>query len=294
MMKVGIVAILGRPNVGKSTFLNAVLSKKISIVSPKAQTTRDAIMGIYTTKKEQILFVDTPGIYFGDQKLDSHMRRAAFGASHDVDALLYLIDASEESLDADIRILNSISSNAPKIIILNKIDLVSMEVAKAKVALLQQTFKDAKVLETAFMENFGIKEVKNEIEPYLVDGEPFFPFDTITDKPLDYQCKEIIREKLLHFLRQEIPHQSAVRIDSLDNKKSVLYIHATIIVDRDSHKGIVIGKGGEMIKKISMAARQEMERMFHQKVGNLLIKVEVIPDWRNDLKVLSQLGYGDK
>ena len=116
-MKVGIVAILGRPNVGKSTFLNAVLSKKISIVSPKAQTTRDAIMGIYSTKEEQIVFVDTPGIYFGDQKLDSHMRRAAFGASHDVDALLYLIDASDEDLDSDIRILSSISSEAPKIII---------------------------------------------------------------------------------------------------------------------------------------------------------------------------------
>lgn len=293
-MKVGIVAILGRPNVGKSTFLNAVLSKKISIVSPKAQTTRDAIMGVYSTLDTQIVFVDTPGIYFGDQKLDSHMRRQAFSSAHDVDAILYLIDAGDEDLESDIKILRSITSDAPKVIILNKIDKVGIETAKKKVQILQEAFPGVTVLETSFIENFGIKEAKEAIAPYLTEGQPFFPMDSITDKPLDYQCKEIIREKLLHFLRQEVPHQSAVRIDSIEHKKDSLHIKATIIVDRDSHKGIVIGKGGEMIKKISMASRQEMERMFHQRVGNLLIRVEVIPDWRNNLKVLAELGYGDK
>ena len=293
-MKVGIVAILGRPNVGKSTFLNAALSKKISIVSPKAQTTRDAIMGILTEKEEQIVFVDTPGIYFGDQKLDSHMRRQAFGNARDVDAILYLVDASDDNLEADIKIISSISSQAPKILVLNKIDLVRPEVGMEKLQALKQAFPEAKLIEASYFTNFGIKETKEAIAPHLAEGEMFFPEDQITDKPLDYQCKEIIREKLLHFLREEVPHQSAVKVTSIRKKGQALYIEAKIICDRDSHKGIIIGKGGEMIKKISMASRQEMERMFHQKVANLLIKVEVVPGWRNSMKALTDLGYGDK
>ena len=293
-MKVALVAILGRPNVGKSTFLNAILSKKISIVSPKAQTTRDAIMGIYTTKEEQIVFVDTPGIYYGAQKLDSHMRRQAFSSAREVDAILYLIDVSCNNLEEDVKVIKSISSEAPRILILNKIDKISIEDGLKKVAFLQETFPESKVLQASFIENFGLKEVKEAIAPYMSEGDMLFPDDTITDKPLDYQCKEIIREKCLHFLRDEIPHQSAIRIDRLDVKRGVLYIESTIIVEKESHKAIVIGKGGQMARKISMAARQEMERMFHQKVALLTIKVEAIPNWRNSPKVLSTLGYGDK
>lgn len=293
-MKVGFVAILGRPNVGKSTFLNAVLSKKISIVSPKAQTTRDAIMGILTTRDEQIVFVDTPGIYFGDQKLDSHMRRQAFNSSREVEVILYLIDASEENLEDDIKIIRSIKSESPRILLLNKIDKITIEEGIAKLQKLQEAFPEDKIIQTSFLKNFGIKEVKEAIDPYLVEGDMLYPDEMITDKGLDYQCKEIIREKCLHFLRQEIPHQSAIRIDRLEVKHDVIYLEATIIVEKDSHKAIVIGKGGTMIKKISMAARQEMERMFHQKVALLQLKVEAMPGWRNSMKTLADLGYGDK
>lgn len=293
-MKVGIIAILGRPNVGKSTLMNAMLSKKVSIVSPKAQTTRDAIMGILTTKEEQLVFVDTPGIYFGDQKLDSHMRRQSFSSARDVDALIYIFDASIPSFEDDFKIIRSISSEAPRIFVLNKIDRITLEEAKIKIAQIQDAFENTPIIQASFLKNFGIKELKEAIRPYLAEGEMLFPDDIITDKSLDYQCKEIIREKLLHFLRQEVPHQSAVRIDHIENKKGVLYIESTIIVDKPSHKGIVIGKGGEMIKKISMASRQEMERNFHQKVGNLVIKVEVIREWRNSMKVLTSLGYGNE
>lgn len=293
-MNIGLIAILGRPNVGKSTFLNAVLSKKISIVSPKAQTTRDAIMGIYSSKDTQLVFVDTPGIYFGDQKLDSHMRRQAFSSAREVDAILYLIDASVSSLEDDIKIIRSISSEAPRILVLNKIDKITIEEGMEKVKTLQEAFPDDQILQTSFLENFGIKEVKDAIAPYLTEGDPLFPEEMITDKGLDYQCKEIIREKCLHFLRDEIPHQSAIRIDRLNVERGVIYLEATIIVEKESHKAIVIGKGGAMIKKISMAARQEMERMFHQKVALLTLKAEAIPGWRNSPKVLAQLGYGDK
>ncbi len=293
-MKVGFVAILGRPNVGKSTFLNAVLSKKISIVSPKAQTTRDAIMGILTTKNEQIVFVDTPGIYFGDQKLDSHMRRQAFNSSREVECILYLIDASDPSLEDDIKIIRSIKSESPRILLLNKIDKISIEQGIAKMKELKDAFPEDTIIQTSFLKNFGIKEVKEAIDPYLVEGDMLYPDEMITDKGLDYQCKEIIREKCLHFLRQEIPHQSAIRIDRLEVKHSVIYLEATIIVEKESHKAIVIGKGGSMIKKISMASRQEMERMFHQKVALLTLKAEAMPGWRNSMKTLADLGYGDK
>ena len=293
-MKVGFVAILGRPNVGKSTFLNAVLSKKVSIVSPKAQTTRDAIIGILTTKEEQIVFVDTPGIYFGDQKLDSHMRRQAFNNARDVDCILYLIDAAEPSLESDIKIIRSIKSEAPRILLLNKIDRISIEEGMKKIAELQEAFPEDKIIQTSFLKNFGIKEVKDAIEPYLTEGDMLYPDEMLTDKGLDYQCKEIIREKCLHFLRQEIPHQSAIRIDRLEVKHGVIYLEASIILEKESHKAIVIGKGGSMIKKISMAARQEMERNFHQKVALFTLKAEVIPGWRNSMKALADLGYGDK
>lgn len=293
-MKIGIIAIMGRPNVGKSTLLNCLLSKKVSIVTPRAQTTRDSISGILNEKDKQIIFVDTPGIYFGDGKLDSHMRRAAFGSSRQVDGILYLIDAGVETLEKDIKILKSVDSEAPKTIVLNKIDLIRVERAREIEAELHREFPDIPILETAFKENFGIKEVKAAIAPLLWEGEPFFPADVISDKDASYEAKEVIREKLLHFLHQEIPHQCAVKILRLEKNKGGYDIEAKIICEKDAHKGIIIGKGGEMIKKISMAARSELERMWHQRVLNLNLKVEAIPGWRNSPKVLAELGYGDR
>lgn len=293
-MKIGTIAIMGRPNVGKSTFLNCALSKKISIVSPRAQTTRDSICGILTEKDRQYVFVDTPGIYYGDGKLESHMRRAAFGSSRGVDAILYFLDASSDSLDQDLKIVSSIKTDSPLLFVLNKIDLIKVEKAREIEEKVKIAYPNFLVIEASFKENFGIKEVKTALEPYLTEGEPLYPKDYLTDKDREYQAKEVIREKLLHFLFDEIPHQSAVRIDEFTKEGGGYNISATIIVEKKAHKGIVIGQGGQMIKKISMSSRHELERMWHEHVTHLTIEVEAIPGWRNSPKALMDLGYNDK
>lgn len=293
-MKSGFVAILGRPNVGKSTLLNAMLSKKVSIVSPRAQTTRDSIIGIYEEKDLQIVFVDTPGIHQGTLKLDSHMRRSAFTSTREVDAILYLIDASEKDIEPDLKILSSIHSEAPRIFVLNKIDKVHPDVGKAKIDAIKEAYPKATIIEASLIENFGLKEIKEAILPYLSGEVRFYPSDMITDKDMAFQTREIIREKMLRFLRDEIPHSAAVRIDSFTKGKDGDHIEATIMVDKPGHKPIVIGKGGAMIKKISMAARQELERMWHERVANLRIEVECFPGWRDDPKRLLEAGYGDR
>ena len=291
-MKVGFAAILGRPNVGKSTLLNGLLSKKISIVSPRAQTTRDAVSGVLTEKDAQIVFVDTPGIYYGEEKLDSHMRRAAFSSSRDVDVLLYLLDASVASLEEDFRIFRSIDSAAPRFFVLNKIDLIHIEQAEKLTAEIRESFPDVTIIRASFIENFGFKEVKEAILPFLKEGQPFYPEDVLSDKDMNFQAREIIREKLLHFLREEVPHQSAVRIGLFEEKKGGIVLEATVICDKPAHKAIIIGKGGAMIKKISMAARQEMERVFHTRVLSLKLDVECVPGWRSSPGALNALGYG--
>ena len=291
-MKTGFVAILGRPNVGKSTLLNAMLSKKVSIVTPKAKTTRDAILGILTQKDLQIVFVDTPGIFYGQEKLYGVMKRTAFESSRGVDAVLYLIDASVKSLDDDLKIFGSIKTDAPRFFVLNKIDLIRPERGEELKSALKEAYPDVPLIEASLLENYGIREIKDAIVPLLSEGEMFYPEDVITDKDDAYQAKEVIREKMLHFLREEVPHQSAVVIDSIVNKDDHLKIKGRIIVEKKAHKAIVIGKGGEMIKKISMASRKELERMWHIGISSLTLEVEEIPGWRNDAKKLGDLGYG--
>lgn len=293
-MKVGFVAILGRPNAGKSTFLNAVLSKKVSIVTPKAQTTRDSICGILNEAERQIVFVDTPGIFFGEGGLDRYMKKSAFDSSKDVDAILYLIDGSAKDLEPDFKILSSLRSSAPRILVLNKIDLLRIEEGEAKKALIKERFPDWPLIEASFLKSFGIKAVKEAIEPYLSEGEPFYPEDMLTDKDYAYRAKEIIRQELLHFLKQEIPHQSAVFIQKFEQKKGGYNIDAVILLNKKNHKAIVIGKGGEMIKKISMSARHEMERVFKSHVTALNIEVDVKEGWRDDPSMLKKLGYAEE
>lgn len=291
-MKVGVVAILGRPNVGKSTLLNAMLSKKVSIVSPKAQTTRDAIMGVLTQREFQIVFVDTPGIFYGREKLYSVMKRTAFESSRGVDAVLYLIDASTKTLEEDIRIFGSIHTDSPCFFVLNKIDLVRPERAMEIKEALKQSYPDVPLIEASLLENFGIKEIKQAVVPLLEEGELLYPEEMITDKDDAYQAKEVIREKLLHFLREEVPHQAAVVIDRISYKDDKAIIRGRIIVEKAAHKSIVIGKGGDMIKKITMASKKELERMWRIGISSMLLNVEVHPNWRDDLSALTEVGYG--
>ncbi len=293
-MRVGFVAILGRPNVGKSTLLNALLSKKVSIVSRRAQTTRDSICGILNEKGKQIVFVDTPGIFVGEAALDKYMNKAAKEATKDVNATLYLIDVSAESLDRDFAILDSLKLRGPVYIVLNKVDtrrLDHIASCKEKIA---EKYPSWPIIEASLIENFGIKDIKEAIEPHLEEGMPFYPDDAITDKDKAYQAKEVIRQELLHFLKQEIPHQSAVKIETLDYENRGYKIEATIIVNKDNHKAIVIGKGGEMIKNMSMSGRDELERMWHSHITHLTIEVDSEPGWREDPRKLIELGYGER
>lgn len=292
-MKIGFVSILGRPNVGKSTLLNALLSKKVSIVSPKAQTTRDAISGILNEKDYQIVFVDTPGIFYGKEKLYSLMKKTAFESSRDVNAIIYMVDASTKALDEDIKIYNSINSDAPRIVVLNKIDLIKAEEAKEKKKIISESMKSALLIEASIKENFGLKEIKDGIYSYLEEGEPFYPTNIITDKDKAYQAKEIIRGKLLHFLRQEIPHQCAVVISSFKENDDKIEISAKIVTEKENQKGIIIGKGGNMIKSIKSAAKKEMETSWHKNVASLKIEVEADPGWRDSIKKLIEYGYGE-
>ncbi|HBM70416.1 MAG TPA: GTPase Era [Firmicutes bacterium] len=292
-MKVGFIAILGRPNVGKSTLLNALLSKRVSIVSSKAQTTRDAISGILNEKDYQMVFVDTPGIFYGKEKLDSLMKKTAFESSQDVDAIIYMIDSSIKSLDDDVRIFNSISSNAPKIVVLNKIDLIKAAEAMEKKKEIKEKFNPYLLLEASIKENFGIKEIKESIYPLLKEGEPFYPEGMLTDKDKSYQAKEIIRAKLLHFLRQEIPHQCAVKITSFKEDTKGISIKAKIIAEKENQKGIIIGKAGSMIKNIKIAAKKQMETDWHCHINELKIEVDFDPGWRNSTKKLIEFGYDE-
>ncbi len=292
-MKVGFVAILGRPNAGKSTLLNALLSKKVSVVSPKAQTTRDSILGILNEKGKQIVFVDTPGIFKGEGALDRHMNKTAFDSSKGVEAVLYLLDGERKDLEEDFKIVASLKEKCPIFLVLNKIDLLRPEEAFEKKAQIKERFPSYPLIEASFLKNFGIKEVKEAIEPLLTEGEPFYPEGMITDKDLPFQTKEVIRQKMLHFLSQEVPHQAAVLISSFKKEKGAYFIEATIVTEKMAHQAIVIGKGGAMIKKISMSARHELESMWHEKIALLSIRVEARPGWRNDPKTLVELGYGE-
>jgi GTP-binding protein Era len=292
-MKSGFCAILGRPNVGKSTLLNALLSKKVSIVSPKPQTTRDQILGIYNEKGLQIVFIDTPGLFQSDEALDKAMNKAARSSLQDIDCLLYLIDASNEDYSEDETILAGIHTTKPWILAFNKIDLATAPMMEALTTHYRTLYPQAEQIQLSALTNFGLKEVKEAVASHLSEGPVYYPEEQISDKDHAFMAKEIVRQELLHFLKQEIPHQSAVYVSSFKEDKETAKINAVIYVEKETQKGIVIGHGGEMIKKISMSARHELERMW-QKHVILVLDVEYSPNWRNDAAKLKKLGYGVK
>lgn len=291
-MKTGFVTLLGRPNAGKSTLLNAILSKKVSIVSPKSQTTRDDILGIYNEKDLQIVFCDTPGLFLGEEAIYKTMYKQARCSLSDVDAVCYLIDSYSTDFESDDSFLRSIKNETPRFLLLNKID----ECDVTRMEEVKKHFKESapnwEIIEISALKNFGLKDLKNRLKEVLPEGLPFYPSEVITDKDRPFMAKEVLRESLLHFLKEEVPHDSATIIKSYkENKDGSIEIEARIIVSKESQKGIVIGKGGEMIKKISMRTRKELQSMWHTYVS-LYANVEVIENWRDDPKKLLKLGYG--
>ncbi len=290
-MKSGFVAILGRPNVGKSTFLNAILSKKVSIVSPKPQTTRDNIIGVLTEKDYQMVFIDTPGLFEGEAALDKFMNKEARSSLGDADICLFMISADNfQEDDPDFKTLKALKLNCPFIILVNKIDLATAPKMEALLNKLHEEFPNKEIIQMSALTNFGLKDVKEAVAKYLPEGPMYYEEGTITDKGTAFDIKETIRYEMLHFLSDEVPHQSAVTIDSLNEKSKEIYSEATIWVEKKSQIGIVVGKGGDMIKKISMTARHDLEKRLHKHV-DLRIEVRQAADWRQKSDRLKAFGY---
>ncbi|MBO7615487.1 MAG: GTPase Era [Bacilli bacterium] len=290
-MKSGFVAILGRPNVGKSTLLNAILNKKVSIVTDKAQTTRDDIKGIFNSEDAQIVFIDTPGIHKPHQKLGQEMNNMAFGAAHNVDASILVIDSSKSFGDGDRYLLDHLDiNNAPLIIVLNKIDLVKITEAQKLRSIYEEKFPNATILECVAKEKFNVDTLISRLIEILPEGPRYYDVAEVSDKDEIFQIKEIIREKILKTLRDEVPHSIAIYMENIEWEENPIEIKASIIVEKDSQKGIVIGAGGRRIRDIGTKARRDIEKLLNKHVF-LELFVKVSEDWRNQEDALSKFGY---
>ena len=289
--KAGFAAIVGRPNVGKSTLMNKIIGQKIAITSNKPQTTRNRIMTVYTSEEGQIVFLDTPGLHKAKNKLGNYMMSAAKSTYKDADVLLIMLEAGKSAGNAEKDILEELKAvKLPKILVINKIDSVKREEIPAIIAEFSQLSEFDEVVPVSATASTNCDELVKVIMKYLPYGEPFYDEDTVTDQPVRQIAAEMIREKALHALGDEIPHGIAVMIEKMDFSGRVVQIEATIICERDSHKGIIIGKGGEMLKKIGTNARFEIEKMLEQQV-NLKLFVKVKKDWRDSEFLLKNFGY---
>ncbi len=296
-MKSGFVSIIGRPNVGKSTLLNAIIGQKVAIMSDKAQTTRNTISGIYTTDDCQIVFVDTPGIHKPVSELGKRMTDVAYQQTRGVDAILVMVSAYDKLGPGDEMIFERLSkSTLPIYLIVNKIDLFENK-SDIDRAIIQ--YKDKLNFKGIFpisaKEKTNLSFLLDEIKGFLPEGPKYYPDNQITDHPERFIIGEMIREKVLYFTREEIPHSVAVVIESLKpdmDDPAILECHATIYVERKSQKGILIGKNGEMMKKIKTNARRDIRNLLGSNVY-LEIWVKVKEDWRNRSGALRQLGYGN-
>ncbi len=290
-MKSGFVAILGRPNVGKSTLLNAIINRKVSIVTDKSQTTRNNIKGIYNSPDSQIIFLDTPGIHKPRQKLGIEMNSMAYSAAHDVDVSLLVIDASLPFGSGDEYLLEHLDiKNTPLILVFNKIDQARLDKVEKLKAIYREKLPKATFIDTVALERFNVEELIKTIENLLPEGPIYYPVEEYTDKDEIFQIKEIIREKVLKTLRDEVPHAIAVYMNDIDWESNPMNMKATIVVEKDSQKGIVIGAGGKMIKLIGSKARKDIEILLHKHVY-LELYVKVSQDWRDDEKELKNFGY---
>ncbi|EMB74700.1 TPA: GTPase Era [Streptococcus mutans] len=294
--KSGFVAILGRPNVGKSTFLNHVMGQKIAIMSDKAQTTRNKIMGIYTTDKEQIVFIDTPGIHKPKTALGDFMVESAYSTLREVDTVLFMVPADEKRGKGDNMIIERLkAAKVPVILVINKIDKVHPDQLLEQIDDFRNQMDFQEIVPISALQGNNVSHLVDLLVDHLEEGFQYFPADQITDHPERFLVSEMIREKVLLLTREEIPHSVAVVIDSMarDEETHKIYIRATIMVERDSQKGIIIGKKGAMLKKIGQMARRDIELMLGDKVY-LETWVKVKKNWRDKKLDLADFGYNKK
>lgn len=293
--KSGFVTLIGRPNVGKSTLMNHLIGQKIAITSEKPQTTRNRIQTVYTDERGQIIFLDTPGIHKAKNKLGEYMVSVAEHTLKEVDVILWLVEPTTFIGAGERHIAEQLSRvKTPVILVINKIDTVKKEEILAFIAAYKDILNFAEIIPVSALKEINIEDVKNCIFKYLPEGPQFYDEDTVTDQPMRQIAAELIREKALRMLDDEIPHGIAVVIDRMKERPSgIVDIDASIVCERDSHKGIIIGKGGAMLKKIGTAARIEIENLMDTKV-NLKLWVKVRREWRDSDLYMKNYGYNPR
>jgi GTPase len=289
----GFVSIIGRPNVGKSTFLNRVIGQKIAIMSNKPQTTRNKIQGVYTINDAQIIFIDTPGIHKPKHKLGDFMVKVAENTLKEVDIVLFMINAEEGFGRGDEYIIEKLKGiKTPVFLVINKIDTIHPDKLLELIEQYRVLYAFTEVVPISAKEGNNVERLLETLKRYLHEGPQYYPENQVTDHPERFIMAELIREKVLHLTREEIPHSIAVIIEQIErrSKGNVVYLQATVIVERDSQKGIIIGKQGKLLKEVGKRARQDIEMLLGTKVF-LELWVKVQKDWRNKMNQLYELGY---
>lgn len=293
IFKSGYVAVVGRPNVGKSTLLNRIIGEKLSAISDKPQTTRNKIQMIYTDEKMQVIFLDTPGIQTPKNKLGNYMLNVSESSLRESDVITYIVDTSEEIGRLDnyiIKTLKKLNGEVPIILLINKIDELEKEKLLSLISMYSELNLFKEIIPVSALKGDGINIYMDEVYELLEEGPMYFPDDMITNMPEKFIVSEIIREKALLNLEEEVPHGVAVSIDTFKEKDKLIEIDATIYVERDSHKGIIIGRNGSMLKKIGTSARLELEKFLGKRVVlNLWVKVE--KNWREKDAKVKYFGY---
>lgn len=291
--KSGFISIIGRPNVGKSTFLNRVIGQKIAIMSDKPQTTRNKVQGVLTMEDCQLIFIDTPGIHKPKHKLGDFMMKVAENTLKEVDLVLFMVNAEEGFGRGEKYILEKLRSvETPVFLVVNKIDKIHPDELLEIVDSYRDKYEFAEIVPISALEGNNVERLLELIKSYMPEGPQYYPADQVTDHPERFIVSELIREKALHLTREEVPHSIAVAIEKMERipGKDVIHVMAAIIVERDSQKGIVIGKQGKMLKEIGKRARMDIEHLLGSKVF-LELWVKVQKDWRNKMHQLRDLGF---
>lgn len=297
VFKSGFVTIVGRPNVGKSTLLNLLTGEKVAIISSKPQTTRNAIRTVLTTDDYQMVFVDTPGMHTPRSKLGQYMMKEVYDSFEDVDVILFMVEATDKKIGlGDSKIIEELKkTGAPVILLVNKIDLVEKESLLPVISQFSQAYEFEEIMPVSAQNEETKDKVLQSIYKLLPEGEMYYPEDMLTDQQSKVLAQELIREKLLELLSDEVPHGIGIEVISFkeDNNKNMISIDANIYCEKKSHKGIIIGKNGAMLKKVGTLARHDMEALFDCKVF-LKLWVKIKEDWRNSDFMLDELGYKAK
>ncbi|WP_440865976.1 GTPase Era [Staphylococcus shinii] len=290
--KSGFISIIGRPNVGKSTFVNRVIGHKIAIMSDKAQTTRNKIQGVMTQEDAQIIFLDTPGIHKPKHKLGDYMMRVATNTLSEIDAIMFMVNVNEDIGRGDEYIMDMLKTiKTPVFLVLNKIDLVHPDELMPRIEKYKKYLDFTEIVPISALEGHNVEHFINVLKSYLPEGPKYYPDDQISDHPEQFVVGELIREKILHLTSEEIPHAIGVNVDRMIKEdEDRVRIEATIFVERDSQKGIVIGKGGKKLKEVGKRARLDIERLLGSKVY-LELWVKVQKDWRNKVNFIRQMDY---